>query len=157
VSALDLLDGRVPAGAFSGKVVVIGVTTRRYANAEQALDRTPLDAGRGISRPELQANAIDTLLRGGPLRDVSRLVDFLAMLVLAGVPVLASLTRSRALKVIAVVAITAAFLVAAQLAFQAGWIVAVVAPLAALVAAALGVAGLTAARTIRGRRALAGS
>jgi CHASE2 domain-containing sensor protein len=152
VSALDVLDGRVSPGAFAGKVVVIGVIAPGHPNSKQALDRAPLDAGRGISQPELQANAIDTLLRGSPLRDVSRLVDFLAILVLACVPAVVSLSRSRALNVIAVVGTAAAFVVVAQLAFQAGWIVAVVAPLAALVAAALGVAGLAAARTIRGGR-----
>jgi CHASE2 domain-containing sensor protein len=149
VSALDVLDGTVPAGTFAGKVVVIGVIAPRHPKAGQAPDRAPLDEGRGIPRPDLQASAIDTMLRGNPLRDVSRLVDFLAILVVASTAALASLSRSRTLGVVAVVAVAAAFLAVTQLAFQAGWIVAVVAPLTGLAAAVLGVAGLAAARKLR--------
>lgn len=150
VSALDVLDGRVAAGAFAGKVVV--VIAPRHTNTDQTLDRTPLDDGRGIPRPEVQANAIDTMLRGSPLRDVSRLVDFLAILVLACVPALASLRGSRAVAA-AVVTVTVAFLVVTQILFQSGWILAVVAPLAGLAVGTLAVAGLATARTIRrGRR-----
>jgi hypothetical protein len=50
---------------------------------------------------------------------------------------------------VAVVAVAVAFLAVTQLAFQAGWIVAVVAPLTRLGAAVLGVAGLVAARKLR--------
>jgi CHASE2 domain-containing sensor protein len=153
VSALDVLDGRLGPGAFSGKVVVIGVIAQRVPYVARSVDQTPLDAGRGINRPEVQANAIDTMLRGSPLRDVARLVDFLAILVLACVAAVASLNRSRALGVATVVAVAAAFLVATQLAFQAGWIVAVAAPLAGLAVSIIGVAGLAAARTIRRVRA----
>jgi hypothetical protein len=46
-----------------------------------------------------------------------------------------------------------AFLAVAQLTFHAGWIVAVVVPLAALAAAALGVGALAAVRGMRRRRA----
>ena len=115
------------------------------------MHRTPLDGGRGMSGPEVQANAIDTMLRGGPLRDVSRLVDILAILVLACVPALASLSASRLVRVAAIVGSAAVFLAVAQLAFNEGWILAVVLPLAALAASAAGVAALVATRMVRRR------
>jgi CHASE2 domain-containing sensor protein len=147
VSALDVLDGRVAAGSFADKVVVIGVIAR----GNKDVHRTPLDSGHGMAGPEVQANAIDTILRGAPLRDVSRLVDILAILVLACVPALASLMTSRAVGVAVIVALAAVFLAGAQLAFNAGWIVAVVLPLAALAVSAACVAALVAARMVRRR------
>jgi CHASE2 domain-containing sensor protein len=152
VSALDVLEGRGRPGAFTDKIVVIGDVSR--ANPE--VDRTPLDDGRGMPEAEVQANAVDTMLRGGPLRDVSRLVDILAILVLASVPALAGLSASRAVGAAAIAAAAVAFLVVTQLAFQAGWILAIVVPLAGLAVAAVGVAGLAAGRTMRARPARSG-
>jgi CHASE2 domain-containing sensor protein len=112
-----------------------------------------LDGGRGMAGPELQANALDTMLRGSPMRDAPRLVDILAILLLAAVPAAATLVRRRHLAVVAVLAAPALFLVIVQLAFGAGLIIAVVAPLAGLLAASLGAAGLTATRVVRARAA----
>jgi CHASE2 domain-containing sensor protein len=149
VSALDVLDGRVASGAFAGKVVVIGVVSRRNGDVL----RTPLDGGHGMSGPEVQANALDTILRGAPLRDVSRLVEIIVLVLLACLPAVAWLSRSGRVAAAAIVAAVVVFLVGAQLAFDGGRIVAVVAPLAALLIAALGVAALAVARTVRRRRA----
>jgi adenylate cyclase len=149
VSALDVLDGRVPAGAFADKVVVIGVIAR----GNKDVHRTPLDGGRGMPGPEVQANAINTILRSTPLRDVSRLVEILAILVLACVAALASLAPSRAVGVAVIAGLAAVFLAVAQLAFNAGWILPVVLPLAALAVSAALVAGLVIARMVRRRRA----
>jgi CHASE2 domain-containing sensor protein len=71
VSALDVLHGDVPARTFAGQVVVIGVISSTSDDVHQ----TPLDGRHGMPGPEVQANAIDTILRGAPLRDVPRLVD----------------------------------------------------------------------------------
>jgi CHASE2 domain-containing sensor protein len=143
-SALDVFDGRVPAGTFDGKIVVIGVISRRNTDWHP----TPMDGGRGMSGAEVQANAVDTMLHGGSLRDVARSVDILAILLLACVPALASLSASRVVRVAAVVGSAAVFLAVAQLAFNAGWVLAVVLPLAALAVSAASVAALVAARTV---------
>jgi CHASE2 domain-containing sensor protein len=148
-SAIDVLKGPVRSREFADKIVVIGVTTQEGGDVQ----RTPLDGGRGMSYPEMHANAIDTMLRGGPLRDVSRLVDILAILVLGCVPALASLSASRLVRVAAIVGSAAVFLAGAQLAFNQGWIIAVVLPLAALAASAAGVAALVATRMVRRRMA----
>ena len=149
VSALDVLDGRVAAGAFTDKVVVIGVIARGNTD----LFETPLSEGKTMPGPEVQANAIDTILRGVPLRDASRLVDLIAILALACVPALASLSASRAIGVAVVAGLIAVFLAVAQLAFNGGWIFAVVVPLVALAVSAASVAALAAIRTVRRRRA----
>jgi CHASE2 domain-containing sensor protein len=147
VSAVDVLDGRVPAGAFRNKAVVIGVV----AHDTPDIHSTPIDSA--MPGGEVQANALDTMLRGEPLRDVPQLVDILAIALLACLPILAALRWSAPVAGAVIAAVAVAFLAAAQLAFQSGWIVAVVVPLAALVAAALGVAAVGGARLVLLRRA----
>ncbi len=66
---------------------------------------------------------------------------------------LLALRRSRRFTPIAIAVATVVFLVWAQLAFMLGWIVAVVVPMAALLAATAGVAGVAVGRAIRRRRA----
>ena len=162
-----LLDGHVASGAFRDKIVVIGRIAPRTkapepakgtpARAARQVLRTPLDGGAGMPVPEVHANALDTMLRGAPLRDPSRLVDILAILLLACLPAVAGLSRSRVVAAAAIAATAVIFLAAAQLAFHGGWIVAVVVPLAALTASALGVAALAAGRIARNRAARRGS
>ena len=154
VSALDLLEGRAGRGAFRNKVVVVGLIaprTKMPKGAPKDVHRTPLAGGSGMPGPELQADALDTMLRGAALRDVSQLVDIIAMILLACVPAVAALSRSRALAAAAIVVTAVLFLVVAQLAFHGGWIVAVVVPLAALAVSTAAVTALAAARTARAR------
>jgi CHASE2 domain-containing sensor protein len=149
VSALDVLDGRVAPGVFRDKLVVIGVTN----SASTDVHRTPLDAGRGMPGAEVQTNALDTMFRGEPLRDASSLINVLAIILLACLPAVAALTQSRRVTAAAIAAVAIVFLAAAQLAFHAGWTVAVIVPLAALVVATSAVAVLVAAGTMRRRTA----
>jgi CHASE2 domain-containing sensor protein/predicted Ser/Thr protein kinase len=65
VSFADVLDGRVPGSTFRGKAVVVGVT----AKSEGDVHRTPMASGDLMSGPEIQANALSTVMRGVPLRD----------------------------------------------------------------------------------------
>jgi CHASE2 domain-containing sensor protein len=144
-----VLDGRVPPGTFSGKVLVVG-------NPAADVDTfdTPVDGDGHTAGPEVQADAIDTMLHGSPLRDVPRGVDILAILLLAAIPALAvSLSASRAVYIAAIACGAALFLAAAQLAFYYGWILAVALPLAALAASAACVAAFAAARMARHGRA----
>ena len=153
VSALDLLEGRVAPGTFRDKVVVVGVIAPKTASGDGDMHRTPLGGGASMPGPEVQANALDTMLRGAPLRDVSQLVDILAIVLLACVAAVAGLSRSRALAAAAIAATALIFLVAAQLAFNGGRIVAVVLPMAALAASTLAVTALAAGRIARSRAA----
>ncbi len=91
-----------------------------------------------MSGPEIQANATETILRGGPLRDAPTALNILLILLLAvGAPLGA--LQVRALRsLIGALALTAVYLLAAQVAFQAGLIITVVYPLLAL---AVGIVG----------------
>ena len=102
---------------------------------------------------EVQANALDTILRGAPLRDVPLLLDILAIVLLGAVPAAATLARRRWLAVAAVAATAVGFLAVAQILFNTGRVIAVVVPLAALLAATLVAAALASARVLRARRA----
>jgi CHASE2 domain-containing sensor protein len=159
VSALDLLEGRVARGAFRNKVVVVGLTAphaQLRKGVPRDVHRTPLDRGAGMSGPEVQANALDTMLRGAPLRDVSQLIDILAILALACIPAMAGLIRSRALGAAAIAAAALLYIAGVQLAFHRGWILGVVVPLAALAASALAVATLAAIQAARRQRRVRG-
>ena len=153
MSALEVLDGRVPPGTFADKVLVVGNPA-----ADQDVFETPVDGDDRMAGPEVQANAIDTMLRGSPLRDVPQWVDILAIVLAAAIPALAvSLSASRAVYIAAIAGGAALFLAAAQLAFYYGWILAVALPLAALAASAACVAALAAARMARHGRARSGT
>jgi adenylate cyclase len=147
VSAIDVLDGRTPDRTFRDKVVVIGVVARAAGDVL----KTPVDdAMPGV---EVQANALDTMLRGEPLRDVPPLVDIALIVLLACVPVVCALWWSTRATVAVAAGLAVLMLAASQLAFQDGWIVAVVVPFAALVMAACGVAALAATQTLARRLA----
>jgi adenylate cyclase len=66
-SAMDLVAGTVPPGALDGKVVLLGITRLGYDEA-----RTPFESMPGV---EVQATAIDNLLRGRALTRSRRSVD----------------------------------------------------------------------------------
>ncbi len=151
VSALSVLEGREPPGAFRDKIVVVGVTAPRVVGGD--MHATPYDGDRSMPGAELQANAIASMVHDSPLRSTSTLADVLAILLLGGLPALAGLSRSRRWIAAAIAGVAVAFIVAAQLAFQAGWITAVVAPLGALVVATGGVVMLRSRTRIRQHRA----
>jgi CHASE2 domain-containing sensor protein len=129
--------------------VVTPITT----HASTDVKRTPFATGGGMPGAEVQANALDTILRGAPLRDGARIVDVLAIILLACVAAGAGILRSGRATVAVTAGTAIVFLAAVQLAFHAGWIVAVVAPLGALLLAASGVAMLTVGRALRRRGA----
>ena len=116
VSFVDLLNGHVPPGVLRGRIVIIGET----APAGQDLHPSPFGV---ISGPEVQANALATILNGFPLRDAAGWVTVLLIVALA---LLAPLTAVRfgasATLVIAPAALVA-LSVGAQLAFDAGRVI----------------------------------
>jgi len=131
VRAADVLAGTAPRAALRGKLVLVGVTAR----GADVVPKTPF--GRSVPGPEVQAAAIDTLLRGVPLRDVPFGVDVALIVILAIVaPAVMVLTGSVARGVLAAVAAAVVFVLAAYVAFRAGRVVSVVVPLGALVVAA---------------------
>jgi adenylate cyclase len=135
LSYSDILGGRVAPGVLRGKIVVVGTS----APALQDVHATPTTPT--MSGPEVQANAIATVLAGFPLRPVSEWWNTLLAVALGLLPALVGL-RARPLPMLAAaIAGGAAFAVAAQLAFDRGRIVDVVYPLGALALSSVGALG----------------
>ena len=138
VSFSDVLAGRVSPSLFRDKVVIVGAT----APSLQDLHATPTSGSALMSGAEVEANAIWTAIHGNPLRSGPGWLTVLAIVLLALLPPLASLRLGVARAALAAIAAGAAAIVGAQVAFNAGVIVTLIAPLAAL---GLGTVGMLAA------------
>ena len=132
VDFADVYDNRVPPNSFRGKIVVIGAT------APSLHDINPTSTDGQMPGAEIQANAIDTVLRGMPLSSAPGWVNIALILLLAlAVPVV-SLRASPLAATGVALALGAIFTVAVQLAFNDGWIVSFIYPVGALVLGAVG-------------------
>jgi adenylate cyclase len=132
VTFQDVYDGKVPPSFFRGKIVVIGPT------ANDLHDVHPTSTDAQMSGAEVEANAIDTFLRGFPISTVPGWVN-VVLIVLFGLAVPVAALRARPIVSIGIaVLIGLAFAVVAQLLFNAGTIVSFVYPMLALVLSAVG-------------------
>jgi adenylate cyclase len=123
---------KLPPNFYRGKIVVIGAT----APILQDIHPTPTDPG--MPGPEIQANAITTVLDGFPLSSVPGWVN-VVLIVLLGIAVPLASVRVRPVVSIAIaVVLGVVFAIGVQLAFNAGWVVSFVYPLGALVLSAVG-------------------
>jgi adenylate cyclase len=122
----------LPSNYFRGKVVFVGATQLSLEDYH-ATSTDPQMAG-----VELEADAAATVLRGFPLNSVPGWINVLLIVLFGvGVPLLA--LRVRPVMSIAIaVATGVVFAIVAQLAFNAGLIVAFVYPLGALILSAVG-------------------
>ena len=143
-----VLRGRFDARRVRGRIVVVGAS----APSLQDVHPTSSSDGELMPGPELQANAVSTVLRGFPLHESLWWLDVLCALAMALVAPVAGL-RLRLLGVAAVsAAALAAYAGGAFLAFRAGLVVPVVAPAMALALGSLGALGLRVATEARERR-----
>lgn len=133
VSFSAVREGDVPASAIRGKVVVVGMT----ALTGQDSHPTPTVRNELMSGPEVQANALWTALHDLPLTDAPWWAGALAILALGLAPALVAL-RLRTLSVATAPLLAVAYAGVAYLAFTEGWVVPVVAPLAALALSTVG-------------------
>jgi adenylate cyclase len=139
--------------SVKGRIVVVG------ASAPSLQDLHPVPVG-GDLMPgaEIHANAIQTVLDGYPLRDASTFAAILLVLAAGLFAPLATLagspTRALAQALGAGVLGTLALLGGAQLAFDAGTILPVAAPLLALALGTVGAVALTYLFEVRARRHL---
>jgi response regulator RpfG family c-di-GMP phosphodiesterase len=85
-----------------------------------------------MSGPEIEANAVDTVLRGFPLHGTPTWVDLLIVLALGFLPALLSLRLRTLAAALAAPLIAIGYLLAAQFAFNRGHILPVAVPLFAL-------------------------
>jgi adenylate cyclase len=133
LSFADVQRGAFDPAAVRGKIVIVGVT------AERGGGFLPTSAG-DLSGPEIEAAAIATAQRGFPLAPAAGWVDTLLALLVAGAAPLSALLVGPRIGVLIGLAAAAGFAVAAQLAFDAGAILAVVPPLAGALVGVVGTA-----------------
>jgi adenylate cyclase len=148
VSFSRLLAHEFPQDLFRGRIVVVGAS----APSLQDVHPTSSSGSDEMPGPEIQASAIDTLIRGVPLRPVPGWVDIALIVLMAIVAPLPSL-RWGASRTLAVAIIgTAAFLLAAQIAFDEGHIMVVTYPLAVAILSTAGIVGVHYFTEVRERR-----
>ena len=133
ISFSDVVAGRFDANDVRGRVVVVGTTSPRLGDTHP----TPF-GGAPMSGPEINANAIATILDGIPLRDAPGWLDALLIIALAALGALAAWPRRAWVTLLAALGIGVVFVALAQALFAAGTVVAVTPPLLALVLATLG-------------------
>ena len=71
ISLIDVMDGTVPVEAFDGCIVLVGA----YAKGMMDSYFVPVDRGRQMYGVEIQANAVQALLEGKTLTNLSPLLD----------------------------------------------------------------------------------
>ena len=145
----DVFSGRFSRSAVRGKVVVVGLTGLTLGDTHP----TPF-GGTPMSGPEINADAIATFIAGEPLGDAPGWLDALAVVVMAGLGAAAALRGPAWVTIVAALAVAAAFLVVAQLAFDGGTVLRVPDPLLALGLAAAGGVAVNFAVVDRQRRRL---
>jgi adenylate cyclase len=133
-----VLKGQFPKGFFRDKVVVVGATSP----TQQDLHATSVSGSTLMAGPEIQADAIWTVLHGFPLRSVPGWVDALVSILLALVAPLASLRLSPLRSLLVAVAAGGLFAVGVQFAFDHGRVLAFVYPLVGLSVSAIGCVAL---------------
>ncbi|MFN8152403.1 MAG: adenylate/guanylate cyclase domain-containing protein [Solirubrobacterales bacterium] len=124
----DVYGGDFEPGTFAGKTVIVGAA----APSLQDLHATPFSSDELMSGTEIQANALATVAAGNPLGEAPAGLN-VALIGLLGLAVPGLSLRLGPLVALLIgVALTAAFLVFTQAAFEAGTIVALVPALLAV-------------------------
>lgn len=129
-----LLDGKVPAAALRGRTVVIGATAPTVQDVHvTAVSDAPM------SGPEIQANAISTLFRGLPLREAPLWLGVLVTALMAFLVPLLALRVRPLIAALSAPLLGLGWVAGAQVAFSAGVVLPVIAPLLGLTLAAVAV------------------
>ncbi|MGH2981823.1 MAG: CHASE2 domain-containing protein [Solirubrobacterales bacterium] len=129
-SFADVLRQRTAPAALRDKIVVVGATSPVL----QDVHATPTSGSELMAGPEVEANAIWTVLHGTPLRTAPAPLDLLLIVLLAAAAPMARLRLGVLAATGVGLAAGAIYVVTAQLAFNDGWILTVVPPLVAVVA-----------------------
>jgi adenylate cyclase len=134
VSFSTVYNGRTPPGFFKNRIAVIGAA----APTLQDVHPTSVSGSDLMTGAEIHANAIDTALRGFPLRGVPWWVDVLLIVVLGAAAPLTSLRWSTEPALLTGMGAGVVFIVASQVVFDSGRILSVVYPLFTLSLSAVG-------------------
>lgn len=134
VSFFDAYNGRVPAGTFRGRVVIVGASAKDL----QDLHATSTGSSDLMPGPEIQADAVSTVLRRFPLGESPPIVGTLLVLLMAGLPAIVNVRLPAGPAIGAALLGGALVAVGTQLAFDGGTIVPLISPLLTLAVAAVG-------------------
>ncbi len=132
-----VLEGRFDPTTVRGRVVVVGATAPTLGDVHP----TSTSAREQMSGPEIQANAIATLLAGVPLRRSPTPVNIALIIVLALLVPLIALRARAVVSLASGVLLAGVYLLVAQLAFDGGRVLDLAPPLLALALATAGVLG----------------
>ena len=127
-------EDKVPASFFRGKIVVVGA----YDPSLQDVHFTSTSGSELMSGPEVQANAISTILRGFPLSGLGVIGDVLLIIALGLIPPLVNLRWRPVGAFLIAVGVAGVFTLATQLLFNAGLIISFTYPLLALMLSSIG-------------------
>jgi adenylate cyclase len=128
--------GTFPRGYFRGKIAVVG------AWAPSLQDIHPVSFGNDeMPGPEIQANAISTILRGLPLETVPSWLNLVLIIALGLLAPLASLRLNLLWTLVLAISAAAIYMVATQLAFNQGRVLSFVYPFGALTLSSVGSLG----------------
>jgi adenylate cyclase len=145
ISLLSLLNERVPPEQIAGAIVIVGPTARELQ------DTVETSLSESASRSEVHAAAIDTIRNDIPLTTPPTAIQLLLTLLACLAPLLAA--RVNAFRgLVLVFALALGWLGVAQIAFNLGWILPVVAPIVGLIGAAVAAVGVNYLFEIRTRR-----
>ncbi len=134
VSFSTVYSGRFDPALFRNKIVFIGATAETLQDLHQtAVSGTESEAG-----AEVQANATNTVLEDVPLRDAHGWLTVALIALLGLAPPLISIRLHRLRALALALAMGAVYIVACQLAFNAGLILDVTYPLLALAVGTVG-------------------
>jgi adenylate cyclase len=128
----DVLAGHAPPNFFRNKIVVVG------ASAPVLQDIHPTSTDSLMAGPEIQANAIKTVMHGLPLGSAPGWLNIAMIVLLAAAVPLASLRVGPVAAAGVAVGLGVVYTVAAQLLFNAGVVMSFVYPLGVLVLSAGG-------------------
>jgi adenylate cyclase len=134
LSFSHVLTGKFDPAVVRGKTVVVGAT----AALLQDVHATSTSGEGVISGPEVQANAIHTVLHGFPLRSAPSWLNLLAIWILALTPPLLGLRLSAVWTIAGSAVLGWIYAVATQVAFEHGTILAFIYPIGALVLSTVG-------------------
>jgi adenylate cyclase len=126
---------QIPASAFRDKIVVVGAS----APALQDVHRTA--TGNNMPGPEIQANAIETALRGFPLRSVTRYENVFLIIMLGLVPAIAGFFAGPLVSTATGLIFAGLFALGSQVAFDHGHLASFVYPMTALALSTVGALG----------------
>jgi CHASE2 domain-containing sensor protein len=150
VSFSDVIRGSFAPGTFRDRVVVVGASAPTLRDVHS----TPVGGDEPMAGAEVQANAIWTALQGAPLRKTSTALGLLLVALLALAAPLVRLRFPAPLVGLTIFVGAALYLVAAQLAFNGGRVLDVVAPLSALVVGGVATIAWSQLAESRARRAV---